>query len=208
MARALFYAFTWFILMLVAKVLFRVRVEGRENVPAKGPVLLVSNHCSMIDPPIVGICVFPPLRLSYLAKRELWNFKPLGWYLSGLGCIPVDRTADSDRKAIATCMRLLKESKALLVFPEGTRSPDGGLQPFKQGAARMALSNPGTLILPVRVEGTHQALPPGRSFPRPRKVIVKIGEPIDPAALDAAGGDRKSLYQAVTEAMVTRIKQL
>lgn len=207
MLRKFLYIVSWTAMRIFSAVWFRVRIEGSENIPASGPVLVVSNHCSTLDPPLVAIGIRNRM-LTFLAKKELWQSAVLGGYLTRIGAIPVDRTADSDRRAIASCLKSLKESRALLVFPEGTRSPDGTLQPLKPGSARMALAVEGTQIVPVCISGTRDALPSHARFPRPRRVTIRYGKPFPAAAEGLNTEQKKSLYQALTDAMFTRISEL
>lgn len=185
----------------------RVSIKGAGHVPTSGPVLVVSNHCSSLDPPIVG-CSTVRRRFNFMAKAEL--FESGNWfarYIWMLGAFPVKRGA-GDAMAYKHSVSLLREGKVLLLFPEGTRSPDGTLQAFEVGAARMALSAPGIQVLPARVRGNFEAMPKGRSFPKPAKLRVHFGEPFKPEEMDMPEGGKKALYRAVADQMFNRISQL
>lgn len=154
---------------------FRLRVEGRENEPGEGPVLAVCNHASAADPPIAGVAL--RRRARYMAKQELLRVPVLGPLLRHLGVFPV-RRGEPDRRSIRTALEALSEGQLVLMFPEGTRSPDGRLMAAEPGAALLAL-RAGARVLPMAVIGTHVAMPKGFWLPRRRQVVVRIGEPIE-----------------------------
>ncbi|MDR7542907.1 MAG: lysophospholipid acyltransferase family protein [Armatimonadota bacterium] len=168
------YAFWYRFYSLLFRLLFRLRVEGRAHVPPSGPLLVVSNHVSAVDPPIAGVAV--GRQVWYMAKEELLKTPLLGPYLRSLGVFPV-RRGEADRRSVRTALGVLQRGGALLMFPEGTRSPDGRLQPAEPGAALLALRT-GALVLPLAVIGTQQVMPKGARFPRLRPVTVRIGPPI------------------------------
>lgn len=153
---------------------FRLRVEGRENEPPAGPVLAVCNHVSAADPPIAGVAL--RRRARYMAKHELLRVPVLGWLLRTVGVFPV-RRGEADRRSIRTALQALKQGELLLMFPEGTRSPDGSLLPAEPGAALLAL-RAGVPVLPMAVIGTREVMPKGAWFPRRQRVVVRIGPPI------------------------------
>jgi 1-acyl-sn-glycerol-3-phosphate acyltransferase len=152
--------------------MYGVRVIGRDNVPANGPVILAANHIAFLDPPAVG-AAFAPRHVSYLAKSELFRFKPLGWLISNLNAFPVDRSR-GDTGAIRKSVAILKEGRALLVFPEGGRNVDGKAE-AKNGVAFLAKLS-GAPVIPVYIHGTKNA-----KFRQP--VTVAFGKPMhyDPA---------------------------
>jgi 1-acyl-sn-glycerol-3-phosphate acyltransferase len=168
------YAFWYRFYSLLFRLLFRLRVEGRAHVPASGPVLVVSNHVSAVDPPIAGVAV--GRQVWYMAKEELLKTPLLGPYLRSVGVFPV-RRGEADRRSVRTALDVLQRGGALLMFPEGTRSPDGRLQPAEPGAALLALRT-GAPVLPLAVVGTQQVMPKGARFPRLQPVTVRIGPPL------------------------------
>jgi 1-acyl-sn-glycerol-3-phosphate acyltransferase len=153
----------------VVRALYRLEVRGLEHVPADGPLVVVGNHESILDPFIVAAAISRPIR--YLAKSELWSVPGLPWWLASVEAIPVER-GKSDIAAIASAIAALEEGEVVGLFPEGGVMREG---PWLRGAARMALAT-GAPILPVRLLETRRALG-SRSFGFPRLAAL-IGEPI------------------------------
>ena len=196
------YAIVKSIAVGLMRLLFRVEARGLENLPVAGPVLLVSNHSSVLDPPLVGGAA--PLRLSFLAKAELFRLPLFGGLLRRLGARPVRREGP-DPAAMRMALRVLEEGGALLVFPEGTRGPEGVLRPAKAGAGMLAVMS-GAPVVPVYVKGSGRAWPRGARVPRPAKVTVAFGAPL---VFDAKrGGDRREQYEAASRAMMAAIARL
>ena len=184
---------------------YRVRVTGQPP-PDEGPLLVVSNHASHFDPPIVASAVRRPLR--FMAKAEL--FEGPKWFarlISSLGAFPV-RRGDGDMAAYKASVKLLREGQALVMFPEGTRSMDGEMKPFADGCARMALAVPGCRILPVRIRGSFEALGRNRRLPRPHRIEVSLGECLTVADLPDPPVDKKGLYRALTKLIHDRVSAL
>lgn len=170
------------------RVLFGVTVEGEENLPCSGPVLIVSNHESYIDPPLFGAMVH--IRpLTFVARSGLFGFKPFGWFIRALNAIPL-RENESDVVAIKALVRRLEEGGAVLIFPEGSRSIDGRLTPFKRGAS-LLLRKARCDVLPAAVDGAHEAWPRG-GCPVPRRgpgLYLKFGKVIPYGELARLGSD-------------------
>lgn len=154
--------------------LFRLRVEGREHEPPAGPVLAVCNHTSAVDPPIAGVAL--RRRAWYMAKEELLRTPVLGALLRSVGTFPV-RRGEADRQSIRTALEVLRRGQVLLMFPEGTRSPDGRPLPAEPGAALLALRT-GAPVLPMAIIGTQRAMPKGARLPRRTPVTVRMGPTI------------------------------
>lgn len=197
----------WLLVRLIATVYFRYRMHGAHHLPKDGPVLVIANHISLLDPPLVGIG-FRQRALTYMAKRELWDLPLLKQFLDAIMAIPVARQAGEDRRTFMAAVRRLKAGEAVLIFPEGTRSRSGELQEFQAGAAALACSVPGVRILPVRLHGTYAAMPPGKSMPRPRKIRVVVGESFAVDEIAGLPAEKKSLYRALSDVMFKRISSL
>jgi 1-acyl-sn-glycerol-3-phosphate acyltransferase len=184
------------------RLLFGLRGRGAEHVPAGGPVLLVANHTSNLDSPIVGGAC--PRQLNFLAKAELFEIPLFGRFIRRLGARPLRREGP-DAGALRTALRVLREGGALLVFPEGTRGEEGILRPAKPGAGMLAVLS-GAPVVPVYISGSGRALPRGRKFPRPARVTVTFGPPL--AVAPDGGRRRRDDYEAVSREMMAAIARL
>ncbi len=171
------------------RLLFRMEVSGREHEPLHGPVLVVANHWSALDPPVLGCALRRPVH--FMAKEELFRIPLARTWIRWVGAFPV-RRGKPDRAAIRTALELLGRGEVVVVFPEGTRNPRGYLLPAEPGAAFLAL-RARVPILPVGILGTLEAMPKGAWIPRPRRVQVRIGPPF---LLSDLGDDREALEVA------------
>ncbi|NIR36011.1 MAG: 1-acyl-sn-glycerol-3-phosphate acyltransferase [Actinobacteria bacterium] len=178
LGRVLYRCF-WVLVFSLIKVLFRLRVEGRENLP-DGPFILSAVHRSFVDTPIVG--VITGKRLRFMGKESLWGSKPLGAFLTVMGGFPVER-GTADRTALRAAEDVLALGEPLVMFPEGTRQEGPRLDRalMHDGPAFVA-ARAGVPIVPVGLGGTPSALPLGAKIPRPAKVVAVIGAPIEPSA--------------------------
>ncbi len=175
-AQKLWYQVAKSIIRIFASIAFRARYSGSANVPRTGGALLVSNHQSHLDPPIVGAGC--PRQMSYLARLTLFRIFPFGWILQSVGAIPIDR----DRSALSgirATLQALQRGEMVLVFPEGTRSRDGNLGTFKPGLALVA-RRAKVPIIPAAIDGAHDAWPRAAAIPRFGNVYVHYGTPLLP----------------------------
>ena len=154
----------------LAKTFFNYRVIGAENMIEEGPCIIAANHCSFLDPPLVGVAC--KRAIHYLARKSLLDVPVLGPILPELNVIPVDQK-NPERSALMGIIRVVKSGGAALIFPEGSRSPDGQLQPAQPGIG-MVVAKTGAPVVPVRIEGSFEALPRGAAFLRLRPVTVRI----------------------------------
>ena len=202
------------IAVALMRLFFRLEVVSPGLVPATGPVLLVSNHVSVLDPPFVGGAA--PRPLYFMAKEELFRIPLLGRLIRALNARPVRRDG-SDTRALKAALAQLEEGHALLVFPEGTRGEEGRpLREGKAGVGMLAVLS-GAPVVPVYVSGTGAALPRGRSLPRSTRVRVTFGPPLtfkmqgkrDGRGGKRAGDDgRKEAYREAAQEMMRAIGQL
>ncbi|MFN2245432.1 MAG: lysophospholipid acyltransferase family protein [Anaerolineae bacterium] len=168
---------------VVFKVYFRLECEGcehvREVLQLDRPVISVLNHASNLDAAVAAACTGPEfvIRSSAPGKRELFDNWKTGWFMRALGFFPVDRDI-LDLTVVRTMFRILRSGRGIGIAPEGTRSPTGEVQQFKSGFVKLALKVDAP-ILPIGIEGAHEALPKGAVFPRPKKLTVRFGELID-----------------------------
>ncbi len=167
------------IVLALCKLLFRLRVEGRDNFPP-GPFILSPVHRSFIDTPIAGMAT--GRRLRFMGKESLWENRPLGAFLTLMGGFPVER-GTADRIALRAAADVLALGEPLVMFPEGTRRSGDRVrrEDMLDGPAFVA-ARAGVPIVPVGFGGTVRALPVGSFVPRPRRVVAVVGEPIPPPA--------------------------
>jgi 1-acyl-sn-glycerol-3-phosphate acyltransferase len=164
----------------LAALFFGFRAFGREHVPPTGPVLVVANHQSNLDPPLVGLAL--SRQLKYLARHGLF-FWPLSWLIRALGAVPLDKKAGG-LNGMRTTLNLLKNDEAVLVFPEGSRTHDGKLGPLLPGFCVLARRS-GATVVPVAIEGAYDALPRGSTLPRPGQITIVVEPAITPAEVAA-----------------------
>ncbi len=176
------------------KVWLRTKVIGKGNVPMRGGLLVVSNHASYLDPPLIGVSL--PRRCWFMARSTLFRNKFFGALIAGLGSFPVERAADrgssggGDIKAIRTVLEQLERGHPVLLFPEGSRSASGEMEPFQRGVA-VLLKRSKCPVLPVAVSGVYDAWPRGKK-PRlfvSKRVVVRFGEAIQHDDLLKDGGE-------------------
>ena len=172
-------------------------VRGAENIPKEGTFILVANHQSYADIPIF-LCAIPR-KFSFLAKRELLNVPILGWDLKSQGHVPVDR--GNPKTSVKELQRLeqeLNQGRSLLFFPEGTRSPDGVVAPFKKGAFLLAVRT-GVQVIPCRVEGSIDVWRKNSLLIGPAKMTVTIFPPIQVQKSDKAH-EKEAIEQLMQKA--------
>jgi 1-acyl-sn-glycerol-3-phosphate acyltransferase len=164
---------------------FSLRFEGGRNIPRRGPVMLIANHQSFIDPLAIGLTT--PRQLCYLARKTLFKNPQFGAYLRSVGCVPVDQEGFA-REGLKTTLHLLKEGEAVLVFPEGERTWTGRMQPLKPGV-HLLMKRSAVPIVPVGVAGAFEAYPRTRKLPRisppflpatDATVAVSVGPALNP----------------------------
>jgi 1-acyl-sn-glycerol-3-phosphate acyltransferase len=178
----------------------RVRVDGLENIPESGPVLVVINHCSNADGMLMIAYVIPRFgrRFAWPGKAEALRWPFFGFAMKQNGVFGVRRGA-GDLEAFKIARQVLDEGRVLAIFPEGTRSRTGALQEAKEGATVLAARS-GAPILPIAIAGSHRFWPRG-SFPRPfRRMRVSIGEPFR-LQMPHTGDRREDLRRATAELM-------
>jgi 1-acyl-sn-glycerol-3-phosphate acyltransferase len=171
----LFYGASLLASRLAAVGFFSLHAERVHRVPRTGPVILAANHQSFLDPWLVGLCL--ERRAHYLARDSLFRVPILGWAITRYGALPVPRESAAPRRALEVCLMALERGRALVLFPEGTRSSDGVLQPLRRGIALLA-RRAAAPVVPVLVAGSHRAWPRARRLPRRSAVRLFFGNPI------------------------------
>jgi 1-acyl-sn-glycerol-3-phosphate acyltransferase len=178
---------------LVGWLFFRHRTLHRDLLPEVGGALIVANHVSYLDPAVVGASFRKPI--YYLARKSLFKGF-LGWLLPRIQVLPVDR-GKGDLASMKRILSLLREGNRVLIFPEGTRSMDGALQPAEAGIG-FIIAKCDVPVIPVRIFGAFECFPRGSHWPRPGRLTIVPGPPVDFSGLpaDLTGRDR---YQACAD---------
>jgi 1-acyl-sn-glycerol-3-phosphate acyltransferase len=195
----LYYAFKWSVVSPVLHAYLRGHIYGAENVPKEGPLVVVSNHASYFDPPIVSNCVGRPV--AFMAKEELFNIPLFNQGIKLYGAYPVKRGM-GDRAAIRSALDYLSAGWAVGLYLQGTRTPDGRIPHPKSGAAWIA-AKANAPLLPVSLWGTQKIITKGSSIPRPAPVTVRIGQ-----VIDAPTSTKREELEAITQQCTTAIHTL
>lgn len=199
-----FYGFFHYVARGVHDAFFRGEVAGTENIPQTGPYLIAANHASNLDPPLAGCQAARQMR--FFGRRTLWNNRLLGWWLDQIESIPVDRDS-GDVGAIKRVLQALHEDRAVVLFPEGTRTLTGQFGKPKAGVGLLACKT-GVPVVPCRIFGSFEAFGKGKFFPRfGVPVSVVFGPPIPPAVYDEPGAG-KERYQVASQRIFDRITHL
>jgi 1-acyl-sn-glycerol-3-phosphate acyltransferase len=199
----------WLLFRLVYRTYFRWRVFNAERVPLEGPVILASNHASFLDPPLAGSGV--RRAINYLARDTLFRYPGVGALLRSWNAVPVDREGGGASGLKAILDRLLSGG-AIILFPEGTRTRDGNLQKAKSGIGLTVIKSEAPVV-PVRIFGTFEAYGRHLKLPRPIRVTVKYGKPVDFSALREEARTctkprLKQIYQEVADQIMKEIGKL
>jgi 1-acyl-sn-glycerol-3-phosphate acyltransferase len=160
----------------------RPKVEGREHIPAEGSFIIAANHQSHADTAVVFTALPPGARDRFVAAAAQDYFFQGGpqQYMSRVlfNAIPIARDRRGGQDPLRHLSRALREGYALLMYPEGTRSKDGSLGPFRAGIGKLVAEYPGTPVIPTWIGGTTRVMPKGKLIPRPVRVTVRFGEPL------------------------------
>jgi 1-acyl-sn-glycerol-3-phosphate acyltransferase len=200
------YTLTRNVLGPVARLVFRPDIEGTENIPRTGPLLLASNHLSFVDSIVIPLAA--PRRVVFLAKSEYFTGRGargalMRWIFTAVGSVPIQRgTAGAAQEALDSALEILKDGLAFGIYPEGTRSRDGRLYRGRTGVAWLALTA-GCPVVPVALSGTQDIQPVGTRIPRIRKITIRFGKPLDFSHLqgDKPGPARREATDAIMAAI-------
>lgn len=194
------------VLTPILRACYRVRIEGRPNVPKQGPVILAANHRSFMD------SIFLPLvirrRVTFVAKAEYFDSRKTAWFFRGVGQIPIRREGGSaSERALASATEVLEQGGVFGIYPEGTRTRDGYLHRGHTGVARLALRT-GAPIVPVGMIGTDEIQATDAKLPRLfRRLTIRFGSPI-PLGHYVGREDERIVLRQITDEVMFEIQQL
>lgn len=202
-----FYRFVWSLIWGAGKLLFRIEVHGKENVPATGAFILAPGaHRSNLETFVVSLVT--RRRMRFMGKDSLWKYAPADWFFSSLGGFPVNRSS-ADREALNQTLDLVAAGEPVVMFPEGTRRSGPTIEPdhMRDGVAYVA--NRGQApIVPVGIGGSERAMPAKAKYIRPSKMVLVVGEPLTPAPLKESGRVSRSAVRALTEELRLTLQDL
>ena len=188
---------------------YRIRVEGIENVPKKGPAIIAANHLSFLDSFFIPMAV-RWRKMTYLAKADYFKSWKTSWFFKSVGQISCEREGgEKSQQSLQIALEVLEQGKLLGIYPEGTRSPDGRLHRGRTGVARLALAA-GVPVVPCGTVGTEDVMPKSAKFPRLRgriPVTIKFGKALDFSRYSGQERDRIVL-RSVTDEILYEIMQL
>ena len=188
---------------LLARIIFSMRVIHPERMVESGPLLIAVNHSSFFDPPLAGIC--SRRGVYYLARKTLLKWPFFGPLFPAMNVIPVERDGN-DMSALREVIKKVKEGNAVLLFPEGTRSLDGDLQPARAGIG-LVIAKTGAPVLPMRIFGAYEAFPKNARRFQLSQISVVIGEPIHFSAEEISNSSRET-YQMLSNRVMDAIGAL
>jgi len=175
----------------------KVKVEGLEQIQGKGPYIFMSNHQGGYD--IFALHGHLPFDFKWLAKKELFSIPFFGWTLTAAGYISIDRKGSRDTvRAMNEAAQKIQDGMSVVIFPEGSRSPDGLIQPFKKGGFTLAIKSK-VPIIPVAIVGSREIMPKGKMTVNPGKITIRIGPTIETRELSLQ--DWKALMGKVAESI-------
>jgi 1-acyl-sn-glycerol-3-phosphate acyltransferase len=205
----LWYEFNYWMVWTGYTFAFSYRSEGSRHMPRKGPVLLIANHESFLDPLAIGLAV--RRHIYFLARKTLFHPPWFGNFLRSVNCVPVDQEGIA-KEGLRTCLDLFKANQPVLVFPEGERASDGQMQTFKPGIALLMKKMP-VPIVPVGVAGAYEAYPRGALIPRLSPLFMPptgaavaacVGKPIPPEHF--AKMSREEMLEDLFHAVAVQVK--
>ncbi|CAN5542002.1 hypothetical protein BH09VER1_BH09VER1_24220 [soil metagenome] len=188
---------------ILARLFFRYSVVHPERMVESGPLILAVNHSSFLDPPLAGIC--SQRAVYYLGRKTLMEWPIIGRLFPDMNVIPVERDGN-DMSALREVIKKIKLGNGVVLFPEGTRSPDGNLQPARAGIG-LVIAKTGAPVLPMRIFGAHEAFPKNKKLPRFTKLTVVLGELIHFTKDDLEPASRET-YQLLSDRVMKEISAL
>ena len=175
----------------------KVSLRGLDNVRGKGPYIFMSNHQGYYD--IFALLGYLPFQFGWLAKKELFSIPFFGWVMAAAGYIKIDREGTRETvEAMNRAADKIREGRSVVIFPEGSRSPNGCIQPFKKGGFTLAIKAK-VPIVPITITGSYGIMAKGQSSPKPGEIRIEIGQPIETA--NCTLKDRTLLMEKVSDAI-------
>lgn len=180
----------------------RVKIEGTEKLNGKGPYIFMSNHQGYYD--VFALLSYLPYQFKWLVKKELFSIPFFNWTMAAAGYISIDRKGGRETiKALNQALKKIQEGMSVVLFPEGSRSPDGSIQPFKKGGFSLAIKSQ-VPIVPIAISGSRDIMPKGKFTPTRGEIRILIDHPIEikPCSLR----ERESLMRQVRETICNNLK--
>jgi 1-acyl-sn-glycerol-3-phosphate acyltransferase len=197
------YARLWGKIALLANRV-KVKLEGIENIQGEGPYIFMSNHQGYYD--VFALLGRLPFQFKWLVKKELFSIPFLGWTMAAAGYINLDR--EGTRKTVEAmnqAAQKIQEGMSILIFPEGSRSPDGSIQPFKKGGFNLAIKSR-IPIVPIAITGTREIMPKGKLTAAAGQIRIQIGHPIPTQSYSLK--EREALIRKVNQAISENFKRI
>jgi 1-acyl-sn-glycerol-3-phosphate acyltransferase len=203
----MFYGVIKAILSPIFRLLFRIRLEGLENIPESGGLIIACNHQAFCDSLFLPFAV--PRRVTFVAKAEYFQSWKTRWFFRAVGQIPMERSGGSaSQKALGEALEVLLSGGCIGIYPEGTRSPDERLHRGRTGVARLALAA-GCTVVPAGIRGTRAVQPIGARMLRPFKTVeISFGKPIDLEARYGVRLEEPLVLRQATDEIMWEIRQL
>src|ERR1700677_305649 len=195
------YTFGYQLSKLLSRITFSFKDVHPERIIETGGALLAMNHQRFVDPPLAGICC--KREIYFLARKTWLDWPILGPILPKLNVVPVNQER-ADMSALKIVIKLVRAGNCTIIFPEGSRTEDGKLQPAQPGLG-LIIAKTLVPVVPMRIFGAYEAYPMGAKIPKPRKITIVVGEPIIFTEADLAGSSGRDLYQRLSERVMERI---
>ena len=198
------YRALWLLAYAAARIWVRLQIIGRDRLPSRtAPCVMAPVHRSNLD--FLLVALLSPRRLRYMAKASLWKWRPGGRFIAMLGGFPVHR-GSADRAALRTCLQVIENGEAVVLFPEGTRRSGAVVEEVFDGPAYVAC-RAGVPVVPIGIGGSEAAMPRGARWIKPRKITLVVGDPMEPPRVDGGRVSRRAVRE-LTEQLRHQVQTL